>query len=315
MLPHFLRSPMPFLAIDVNSESLQLLEVRATKKYYQLQNYLTHPLPPHCVIQQRVADTTAFSQALVEAITQFKPLAKQAILALPVNQVITKTLAILSHLSPTEVTKHIQQEILSQMPTTPDIYWDYAYVSPPLDQHPATTREITLVIAQQISIQPYLQAFAACKLPLGIIDIESYALARAWQFCYPTLSAQSNLQVLLMLRSQCITLVLLQYGRVLYARVAPIESSLAYETALLPCIQQLWRTLPLHAEWPAITHIALTGECAQSSYRSLLQTELNLPVYLIELGDHLQIPPHFSSIATGALFLSLGLCLWGRDND
>ncbi|MFI4954700.1 MAG: type IV pilus biogenesis protein PilM [Gammaproteobacteria bacterium] len=314
MSPFFLRSSTPFLAIDVSSESLQLLEVRVTKNRYQLQNYSTHPLPANCVIQQRISDITAFSQILANAVNQFKPRAKQAILALPVNQVITKTLPILSHLSPSEVTKHIQYEVLAQMPTSTEIYWDYAYISAMPRGTKATTQEISIVIAQQTSITPYLQAFNHCHLPLCTIDVESYALARAWCWAYSHQTSEPNLHALLLLRAQLITLVLMQGKRVLYARGCPVEAQVPYDVALLPCIQQLWSTLPLNPDWPAITQIGLVGECAQQTYAALLSVELAVPVFLLELGNEFLAGQKFSFIEPSKLFLSLGLCLWGKDD-
>jgi type IV pilus assembly protein PilM len=286
------------LGVDVNSECIQMLEVYLKKQRFYIQKTAEQRLPPGAVIQQRVVQSEIFKKELAVLIKAGFPRGKPCIMALPVNQVLHKTLPIMPELSQAELEAHIQREVLAVVPQKmSEIVWDYCIIP--------GKNEILVTLAQQENLFSCVDLFNACGLNLKVIDVESYALARAWRVCYPEFASTSGLYGIALLRAQLITLVLIYRNGVIAARSVPFE----WGENLSSTLAQLISSLPLEQELLPLKQLWLAGEIVQTHDVSALENHLNIPVKIVEFGENVQ---GCALLEASKLFLNLGIALWGK---
>jgi len=281
------------LAVDISSEFLHLLEVKPKP------TYISMPLPNGCVTQQRLTNTEQFIEILKEELKALAPKhfwqQRKAIMALPVNHVIIKTTQTHAAMRQQERLEQLQQLINTQTAAiAAEVCWDYTGF--PSAQ--AGISEVVVAVAQQATVLAYQQAFAACGLCLQVIDVESYALARAWRARYQQRILSLKTYGVLLVRRELITLVAISANAQLYARAIPVEIAEAYETSLLRTALQLIKGLRFSAETLELHELYLAGEYATAQHAHLLQQQLSTPVAVIENPTQ---------------FLCFGLTLWEQD--
>lgn len=288
------------LTIDVNSEflHLQVTEWRTSRGLKR--SYVRQRLPEGCIYQHRLLKQTPFIEALREAYQQLFPKKgpKRVIMALPINQAIVKTLPVVKGMRERELLHHMDQLVRSQTATTgAEVFWDYGYLSPSMREE----MQAVLVIAQQIAVLPWQQAILASGLWLNVVDIESYALMRAWQdeFSHRNSSQLSSQTVAIaLLRQEQITLIAFTLSQgLLYARCAPLnETANDAENIML----QLFKGMQLTHELGEIPTLYLCGELTNLEMVEALTRVLSITV---------------ESVADPLSFLSAGLALWEKKNE
>ena len=223
---------------------------------------------------------------------------KPCIIALPVNQVLHKTLPIMPGLSTTELEDHIQREAGAVLPAKmTDIIWDYCFIP--------GKNEISVTLAQPDNVMTYVELFNACGLNLKVIDVDSYALARVWRASYPEFACTANLYGIALLRTQSITMALVHKQSVLVARSLPCVGSENVSSLLT----QLISSLPLNPDLPSLKHVWLAGECATPDQVSVLENLLNIPVEIVKFGENFH---GAAALDAAKLFLNIGIALWGK---
>lgn len=271
-----------FLTVDINDEAIHLLEISSRGESFQIEKAFTQTLPTGCVSQQRIIDVPLFTTLLSSAVDSLKPKQRYASIALPLHQVMTKTLFFLADLSSAEIDEQIQQDIINLSPAPPhDIYWDYqksCYKKSFGDHEKPSSQKITLVMVQRAIVQRYQEIFTHAGLHLHTINIESVALAQAWHHYRPhhPPSPPNAIEALLLVRSQLITLVILCENEVLHARARPLDPSHDPNTALLHSASLLWEEFSSLMNSSTPSFLWLVGNTSND----ILSNALNRPVFL-----------------------------------
>lgn len=292
----FLRRKSLLIA-DISSEAIRLSVFTRKKKTLQIAQQLTQALPNGCVSQQRIIDKRQFLEALSPITSQLTLSIKSylLILALPINHLKMKTLALSFPLSKKEIESQVQREIRALINHPENtVCWDHRIV------RKVEKTSLDILIVQRSTLLPYQEIFSQIGLPITIVDSESEALIRAWQFCYP----DTHEAIVVLARAQLLTLVLIQSDDRFLSRAQLLNPLFTFEQAFLEAFQQLQNELSLDTIYS--TKILICGEKAQEAEHFLKQKWGHKKVSQVTLPDSVKCDP---TMMASELFLSVGLSL------
>ncbi len=218
MLGLFTKKANTLLGIDISSTSVKLLELSRSGSRYRVEAYAVEPLPPNAVVEKNIAELEGVGEALARVLAKAKTGARSVAVAVAGSAVITKTIEMEAGLS--------DDELENQLKIEADQYIPYPLEEVAIDfevQGSARTRErveVLLAACRKENVEVREAALALAGLTAKVVDVEAYALERAYGLLDAQLGgSHDELTVAIVdIGATMTTLSVLHNGRTIYTR-------------------------------------------------------------------------------------------------
>jgi type IV pilus assembly protein PilM len=207
------------LGIDISSTSVKLLELSYSKGRYRVESYGAEPLPPNAVVEKNITDLEGVGDAVRRVVDRTRTSVKSAAVAVSGSSVITKMIELDGNLSDDEMESQIRVEA--------DQYIPYPLDEVSLDfevQGPANTGtdrvEVLLAACRTETVDLRVDALEIAGLNAKVVDVEAYAMERAFGLISDHLSSHGEDQTVAIVDvgASMTTLSVLHNGRTIYTR-------------------------------------------------------------------------------------------------
>ncbi|MGY4491966.1 pilus assembly protein PilM [Pseudomonas sp. TE3610] len=219
MLGLFGKKANSLLGIDISSTSVKLLELSRSGNRFRVEAYAVEPLPANAVVEKNIAELEGVGQALSRVLVKARTNAKSVAVAVAGSAVITKTIEMDAALS--------EDEMENQLKVEADQYIPYPLEEVAIDfevqgisaRNPERV-DVLLAACRKENVEVREAALALAGLSARVVDVEAYALERAFGLLEPTLmDGDGPLTVAVVdIGATMTTLSVLHNGRIIYTR-------------------------------------------------------------------------------------------------
>ncbi|WP_407314449.1 pilus assembly protein PilM [Pseudomonas sp. nanlin1] len=219
MLGLFGNKANSLLGIDISSTAIKLLELSRSGNRYRVESYAVEPLPANAVVEKNIAELEGVGHALSRVLVKARSNAKWAAVAVAGSAVITKTIEMDAGLS--------DDELESQLKVEADQYIPYPLEEVAIDfevqgysaRNPERV-EVLLAACRKENVEVREAALALAGLTAKVVDVEAYALERAFSLLTPQFGrGDAVLTVAVVdIGATMTNLSVLHNGRIIYTR-------------------------------------------------------------------------------------------------
>ncbi|UCJ18082.1 pilus assembly protein PilM [Pseudomonas sp. MM211] len=219
MLGLFSKKANTLLGIDISSTSVKLLELSRSGSRYKVEAYAVEPLPANAVVEKNIAELEGVGEALSRLLAKAKTNVRTVAVAVAGSAVITKTIEMESGLS--------DDELENQLKLEADQYIPYPLEEVAIDFEVQGTSprnsdrvEVLLAACRKENVEVREAALALAGLTAKVVDVEAYALERAYNLLSEQLGGvHDELTVAVVdIGATMTTLSVLHNGRTIYTR-------------------------------------------------------------------------------------------------
>ncbi|UQY37179.1 pilus assembly protein PilM [Pseudomonas fulva] len=219
MLGLFSKKANTLLGIDISSTSVKLLELSRSGSRYKVEAYAVEPLPANAVVEKNIAELEGVGQALSRVLAKAKTSVRSVSVAVAGSAVITKTVEMEAGLSDDELENQLKLEADQYIPYPLEevaIDFEVQGISP---RNPERV-EVLLAACRKENVEVREAALALAGLTAKVVDVEAYALERAYDLLAEQLGgAHDELTVAVVdIGATMTTLSVLHNGRTIYTR-------------------------------------------------------------------------------------------------
>jgi type IV pilus assembly protein PilM len=212
------RKTTPVLGLDVSSTTVKLLELSFTGDRYRVESYAVSSLPQDAVIEKNVNDVDGVANAIRSVVAQSRTKLKTVAAAVAGSSVITKLIDMPQGLS--------EDEMETQLTLEADQYIPYPLEEVSIDfevQGPSPERdnmvEVLLAACRRETIDTRVEAIESAELIPRIMDVEAYAMERAFTLVRHQLDLEEESTVAVVdIGATMTTLSVLNNGQTIYTR-------------------------------------------------------------------------------------------------
>jgi type IV pilus assembly protein PilM len=212
------RKATQVLGLDISSTTVKLLELSCTGGRYRVESYAVSSLPQDAVIEKSVNDVEGVSNAIRAVVAQSRTKLKHVAAAVAGSSVITKLIDMPQGLS--------EDDMEIQLTLEADQYIPYPLEEVAIDfevQGPARDREnqveVLLAACRRETIESRVEAIEGSELTPKIMDVEAYAMERAFSLVRNQLDLDEDSTVAIVdIGATMTTLSVLHDGQTIYTR-------------------------------------------------------------------------------------------------
>lgn len=219
MLGLFSKKANTLLGIDISSTSVKLLELSRSGSRYKVEAYAVEPLPANAVVEKNIAELEGVGQALSRVLAKAKTSVRSVSVAVAGSAVITKTVEMEAGLSDDELENQLKLEADQYIPYPLEevaIDFEVQGISPRNSERV----EVLLAACRKENVEVREAALALAGLTAKVVDVEAYALERAYGLLAEQLGGvHDELTVAVVdIGATMTTLSVLHNGRTIYTR-------------------------------------------------------------------------------------------------
>jgi len=212
------RKSTPLLGLDISSTTVKLLELSHTGERYRVESYAVSSLPIDAVIEKNVNDVDGVANSIRNVINQSKTKVKSVAAAVAGSSVITKTIDMPSGLN--------EDDMETQLTLEADQYIPYPLEEVAIDfeiqgASPESEGQVEVLLAacRRETIDARVEAIESAELLPKIMDVEAYAMERAFSLVRNQLDiADENTVAIVDIGATMTTLSVLTNGQTIYTR-------------------------------------------------------------------------------------------------
>jgi len=214
----FQRKQPPVLGLDVSSTSVKLLELSRSAAGYRVESYGVKPLPPSAVVEKNIAEQDAVAEAIRRVVQQSKTKLKHAAVAVAGSAVITKIIEMPAGLDGDALDLQIRMEADQYIPYPIDeVALDFEVIGAAPNQ--ADRVEILLAACRSENVDTRKDAIEDAELIASVVDVEAYAMERAFSLILPQLGGgEDSVVAIVDVGASMTTLNVLHGGKIIYTR-------------------------------------------------------------------------------------------------
>lgn len=314
MLPFLSKKSASLLGLDISSTSVKLLELSRTGDRYRVESYGVEPLPPNAVVEKVINDVEGVGEAIARLVARTKPATKAAAVAVAGSSVITKIIEMEAGLSEDDMEQQIRNEADQYIPYPLDeVSLDFEVQG----QAPGNPERVEVLIAASRTENVDLRkdALQIGGLTAKVVDIEAYAMERAYALIAPVIESEDVEQTVAVVDvgATMTTLSVVRSGKIIYTReqlfggkqlteeiqrrygLSFEEAGLAkkqgglpddYESEVLEpfkeaIVQQITRSLQFFfsaSQYSDVSHLVLAGgTCSIDGLADMVQAKIGTP--------------------------------------
>lgn len=170
----------PVLGLDITSTSVKLIELSKSGNRYRVESYMVRPLPPNTVVEKNINDVEVLADTIRKLVSQAKPKTRDVAAAVAGSAVITKVIEMPAGLSDQALETQISLEADQYIPyPLEEVALDFEVLGPSAI-NPGQV-EVLLAACRQENVETRQEAIELAGLNARIIDVEVFAMERAFQ--------------------------------------------------------------------------------------------------------------------------------------
>lgn len=207
------------LGVDISSSSVKLLGLSKNGDRYKVESYAVEPLPANAVVEKNITDVEAVGEVLKRVVSKSRTSVKQAAVAVSGSAVITKVIQMGGGLNEFEMEDQIALEADQYIPYPLDEVAIDFEVQGPSESNPDDV-DVLLAACRKENVDIREDALEIAGLDSKIVDVEAYALERAYTLIEPQLESQGEELVVAIvdIGATMTTLSVLAEGKTVYTR-------------------------------------------------------------------------------------------------
>ena len=183
------------VGLDISSTSCKLLELVRAGSRYKVEAYAVEPLPQDAVSEREIRDPEAVGEAIKRVLSRSRSGVKHAAVAVAGSAVITKTILMDKSLSEDEMESQIQVEADQYIPyPLEEVALDFEVVG---ESEKAPDKvDVLLAASRSENVYSRVDAVELGGLSTKVVDVEAYAMERAFQLLENQLPDQGEGKVI-----------------------------------------------------------------------------------------------------------------------
>lgn len=212
------RKATPVLGLDVSSTTVKLLELSYTGDRYRVESYAVSSLPQDAVIEKNVNDVEGVANAVRSVVAQSRTKLKAVAAAVAGSSVITKMIDMPEGLSEDDMETQLTLEADQYIPyPLEEVAIDFEVQGPSPEN--AGQVEVLLAACRRETIDSRVEAVESAELTARIMDVEAYAMERAFSLLQGQLELDDDSTVAVVdVGATMTTLSVLNNGQTIYTR-------------------------------------------------------------------------------------------------
>jgi len=214
----FGRKSRSLLGLDISSTTIKLLELSRNGDHLSVESYAVQPMPPNSVVEKNITEVDAVAQTLEDVVKRSRTKLKDVAVAVSGSAVITKIIDLDAGLSDDAMEAQISVEADQYIPYPLDEVAIDFEVQGPSDRG-ADKVEVLLAACRRENVDTRVEALEAADLKPVVVDVEVYAMERAFSMIEPHLDLGDDYTVAIVdIGSTMTTLSVLNDGHTIYTR-------------------------------------------------------------------------------------------------
>jgi len=179
------------LGVDVSSSSVKLLELSRHGDRFRVESYAVEPLPANAVVEKSITDVEAVGEVVKRVASKSRTSLKHAAIAVSGSAVITKVIQMPGRLNEFEMEDQIVLEADQYIPYPLDEVAIDFEVQGPSETNPDDV-DVLLAACRKENVDAREDALEIAGLTTRVVDVEAYALERAYALIEPQLDSQGE---------------------------------------------------------------------------------------------------------------------------
>lgn len=206
------------LGLDITSSSVKLIEVSRSGGKYRVESYMVRPLPVNAVVEKNISDQDAVAETIRKVVAQAKPKSSEVACAVAGSSVITKIIEMPADLSEQSLEAQITLEADQYIPyPLEEVALDFQVLGPS-DTTPGQV-DVLLAACRQENVESRQEAIEEAGLHARIVDVEVFALERAFQLIAEQMGdLEDQVVAVADIGATMLTLSVLVDGKTVYTR-------------------------------------------------------------------------------------------------
>lgn len=215
----FKKKLIPVLGLDISSTSVKLLELSQAGNSYRVESYAVAALPANAVVENNINEPIGVADAISKVTDKAKTRLKHAAVAVSGSAVITKIIDMDAELNEDQMEAEIAESAEQYIPFPIDeVALDFEVLRPMPDHEEKV--EVLLAACRRENIDSRVETLAQADITAKVVDIEAYAMERAFQLIIPQLEGhdESTTVAVVDIGATMTTLSVLKGGETIYTR-------------------------------------------------------------------------------------------------
>ena len=212
------RKSSPVLGLDISSTTVKLLELSHTGERFRVESYAVSSLPADAVIEKNINDVEGVANAIRNVVNQSKTKLRTVSACVAGSSVITKVIDMPSGLSEDDMETQLTLEADQYIPyPLEEVAIDFEVQGPSLEGEGQV--EVLLAACRRETIESRVEAIESAELTTKIMDVEAYAMERAFGLIQHQLNIDDDNTVAVVdIGATMTTLSVLTNGHTIYTR-------------------------------------------------------------------------------------------------
>ncbi len=220
MIGQLFKKPMPYIiGVDIGSHSVKAVLLSEKDHHYRLEAVAVEPMPKGAMVERSIQDIEAVGRIMSKIRKKLPKNITQVAVAVSGQTVITKVIFMDVSLTDAELESQIEIEADSLIPYPLDeVSLDFEKLD--INEADPSKVNVLLSAARTESIETRIGAIEAGGFEPKVVDVESYALSRNVELCYPLLPDDAAEKVIAFIDvGATMTLIsVVQNGETIYTR-------------------------------------------------------------------------------------------------
>jgi len=205
--------------LDISSSLVKLLELSKQGDRYKVESFAVEPLPANAVVEKNITDVEAVGEVLKRVASKARTGVKQVAVAVSGSAVITKLIQMDGGLNEFEMEDQITLKADQYIPYPLDEVAIDFEVQGPSETNPDQV-DVLLAACRKENVDIREDALEIASLSTKVVDVEAYALERAYSLIESQLDSQGEELVVAIVDvgATMTTLSVLAEGKTVYTR-------------------------------------------------------------------------------------------------
>ena len=215
----FKKKRIAFLGLDISSTSVKLLELNKVGDDYRVESYAVAPLPANAVVENNINEVDGVADAITKVVDKSKSKLKNVAVAVSGSAVITKVIEMAGNLNDEQMEMEISNDAEQYIPfPIEEVALDFEVLRTSEENEEKV--EVLLAACRRENIDTRVDTLNLANLTPKIVDIEAYAMERAFQLIIPQLDGydESTTVAIIDVGATMTTLSVLHGGETIYTR-------------------------------------------------------------------------------------------------
>ncbi len=219
MLGLFKKKFSALLGIDISSTSVKLLELSKVGDQYRVESFAVEPLPANAVVEKNINELEVVGETIKQVLSKSGTSLNSAVVAVAGSAVITKIVEVDASLSEDDMESQIVVQADKYIPyPIDDVAIDFEVIG--ISPNNPERVEVLVAACRKENVDSREAALNVAKVNARIVDVEVFAMERAYTLIEPQLSFNDDdhMVAIVDLGATMTTLSVLRHGRTIYTR-------------------------------------------------------------------------------------------------